>query len=100
MKEIVLDKWKNININKIEDIENLNDIQRALLISENCIENALCFLKMTFPQPELAKKYFTEAIIIFNEIILPYKKESSVSQNTLEKIEKLEKLIKDIDIDI
>ncbi len=99
MKEIKLNKWYNLDIKSIQDIEKLSDLQRALLITENCLENALCFLKMNIPQEELAKKYFTEATIIFQNIILPYEKEENVSKDVVEKIKKLETLIKDINIE-
>ena len=97
--KIQLNKWKQQPVNKLEDIFELSDIQRAILIAENCFENAICFLTMTFSQPDLAEKYFTEGIIIYKNLIHPFI--SNIKDDkVLYKIDKLESMIKDLEIDL
>ena len=90
-------------------IENLTDLlkispeMKIILFYENLLENALIF-KNLFPEKEsdeIIKKIIQQAKDFYNIILLPFLKRNEALANTeKEKIKKLEKFMKELDIDL
>jgi len=99
-------KDKNKKIKNILDIIiNLEDLEKAILIFENMLENSFLFYSL-FPNPKintLSRKLYDEAIEYYENFLSSYieniklKEDNEKTSEEIRKINELEKFMKEIE---
>ncbi len=95
-------KEKLYQAEDVTDIQLLSPIEKAIIIHENMLENAL-LLQTLFPDKKIdeAEKLFLQAKAYFNSFLKPFLKLNGLNYDLeQEKIKKLEEALKNMDISL